>query len=678
MGRSRRSSPAQQPKAVTAPPPPEKAEGFSSRSRWLGLAVVMAAVVLVYVNTLQNGFTIDDEMLIQQDIRIRSLKAILSFFVPPIEGPGTLTFGYRPIRELTYAIDYQFSGLNPVGYHLTNLLLHGLASGLAFLLALHLLGSLLPALATGLLFAVHPVQTEAVAYVTGRKDELVVIFYLAGVLSFLSYRVHRSRPALVGVIASYLLALLSKESGITLPLTLLALDTALQPSSRRSWWNGLISSLRERRPLYLGLFATAALFGFYVAALSGASGQQEWWGGGIGPTLATSARIHLHYLGLLLFPATLSATYREGGFPVSNTILDPAGLLALALLAAIFFLLYRLARFSPLAAFGGLWVFITLLPVSQLIPHHVLLADRFLYLPCFGFALLAGALLAQLTPRIRNARLLYLGVALLLGLLAVRSVVRNRDWRDDFTLWAKTVQTSPGSAHAHAAFGELLRGRNRLEESEAQLQMALRIDPDNSRAHTGMGALLAMRGRPTDAERELLAATRLDPTLWTGHLELGRLYQQQGRWSEAETALKRAIRLNPRFDEAYLNLGLTHLGQGRPAEAEAAIRQAMAISPNSHDAHLAMGRLRLQAGRADEALAYFQEAVRLKADDPYAHNNLGVLYAQTGKVEQALAEFQAALRINPNFAEAKANLARLNGRQGEVGEAEPLRAQEQP
>lgn len=690
MGQSRRSLSARQPKAsgarrtvqaqsaVTVVPPPEKAEGFSSRSRWLGLAAVIAAVVLVYANALQNGFTMDDEILIQTDTRIRSLKEIPSLFAPPVpvKGVATMSFGYRPIRELTYAIDYQFSGLNPVGYHLTNLLLHGLASCLAFLLALRLLGSLLPALATGLIFAVHPVQTEAVAYVTGRKDALVAIFYLAGVLSFLSYRAHRSRLALAGVIVSYLLALLSKESGITLPLTLLALDAALQPSSRRPWWGSLAKSLGERRPLYLGLFATAALFGLYVATLSGASAQREWWGGGLGSTLATSARIHLHYLGLLLFPATLSASYQEGGFRVSSTILDPVGLLALALLAAIVFLFYRLARVSPLGAFGGLWIFITLLPVAQLIPHHVLLADRFLYLPCFGFALLAGALLAQLTPRVRAAHLLYIGVALLLVVLAVRSAVRNRDWRDNFTLWAKTVQTSPGSARAHANFGEMLRKRNRLDEADAHFQMALRIDPDQSQARVGMGALLAMRGRLTDAERELRAAVRLDPTFWIGFLELGRLYLQQGRWSEAEAALKRAVRLNPRFWEAYLNLGLAYLGQGRPAEAEAPIGQAIAIKPDAHDAHLALGRLRLQAGRADEAIAHFQEAVRLKADNPYAHNNLGVLYAQMGKIEQAMAEFQAALRINPNFAEAQANLARLNGRRGAVGEADPLPAQE--
>ncbi|MDD5559214.1 tetratricopeptide repeat protein [Candidatus Methylomirabilis sp.] len=641
-----------------------------------------AAAAAIYANALGNGFVGDDYPMILRDPRIRDLKNIPSFFIPPVASTHEViaTYGYRVTIEIAHTIDYWLFGLEPWGYHATNILFHIVASTLAFLIATRLLGKLLPALFVGLLFAVHPSQTEAVAYVTGRNDELYSIFYLAGFYSFLRYREQPSRHYLIGLVSAFVLSLLSKEAGVTLPLTLLVFDSIMgltfedhrQGPTLRDWRQSLRASWYRFRPLYLMCFFLAGIFAYYVVAYSAASGKKEFWGGGLGPTLLTSARIHLHHMMLVLFPATLSADYSYNAFPVSSTIFDPVGLITVVAVATILYGLIRLARVSRVATFGGLWFFITLLPVSQLVPHHILMADRHLYLPSFGLFLMAGVLVDRLHEHGRARQLLYTCTAAVLLILSARTVVRNRDWRDDFTLSSKTVQTSPQSALAHVALGEILRRRGRLDQAEREFRTALGIHPSEPKAHAGMGALLAMRKQWAEAERELKMAMELNPLSDYGHLELGRLYQLQDRWTEAEAELKRAVQLWPNFDEAHLNLGLVYLNQGRLAEAEREVWTALEITPRLADAHLALGRIALQGGRTDEALAHFQTSVKLKPDNAFARNNLGVLYIQMGQIEPALEEFQAALRITPNFVEARDNLCRLYLRQGRVANAEAL------
>jgi len=649
------------------------------RRRWLGVGLVAVVAIAVYANSLENRFIGDDGQLIRRNVGIRDPRNLLTVFVPPIEAPGVSTAGYRPIRHLTYAIDYHLFGLKPLGYHASNIAYHILASTLVLLIATRLLGEGLPALFAALLFAAHPVQTEVVAAVSGRKDELVTIFYLAGFYAFLRYREQPDRRYLIGVALTFLLALLSKESGITLPLSLMAFDTAMGlafPDGQRgtvvrSWWRSLRASWRRFRLLYSALFLLAAGFGYYVAAYSAASARNALWGGGFGPTILTSARIYLHYITLLLFPATLSATYATAPL-VSNSILDPRGLAAVACVVAILYGVIRLARSSRIASFGGLWFFITLLPVSQLVPHHILVADRHLYLPSFGPFLMAGALFARLQERVRIRRFVYASAAILLLILSIRTVVRNRDWRDGLTLWSKTVQTAPQSPRAHAAFGDLLRRRGRLEEAEREFRTALQLDPNEVRGHVGAGALFADRRQWAEAEQALRTAVRLGPTFVHGYLELGRLYQLQGRWTEAEQALSTAIRLAPTFDQALLNLGLVYAAQGRLADAERAVRASLEISPRSGPAHLALGRILIKSGRLEDARTHLERAMRLERESAFVQNTLGVLYMQMSQPEQALESFRSAVRIDPDLAEARTNLARLYLRQGKAPEAEQL------
>ena len=671
------AGPARVPRGLARLLPTAVVECLNGRRWWVALCCVAIAVCAVYANSLQNDFVIDDTQLIVKDPRIRSLRNIPQFFIPPLEAQFADTKGFRVIRSITYALDYQAYGLNPRGYHATNVLLHALAASVAFLIAGRLLATLLPALFVALLFAVHPVQTEAVSYIAGRKDVLCAIFYLAGFYSFMRYRDAPSLRHLAGILVAFLLAILSKESGITFPLTLLIFDSIMGiPPRKTRWdaglldvWSSVRGSWRRFWRLYLGLFLVAAIFSAYVVLWSGASARKEFWGGGFGPTVLTSARIYLHYVKLLLFPLTLSATY---AFPVSTTLFDPIGLVALAAVAAILYGLTRLVRISPIAVFGGLWFFITLLPVSQLVPHHILVADRHLYLPSFGFALLAGVLVKRLRADERTRRVVYPCAAALLLVLSLRTVFRNRDWRDQLTLWSKTVETAPRSARAHATLGELLRRSGRLDEAEREFQTALSIEPGDSRALVGIGALQANRGEWSQAEQTLIGAIRNDPALAHAYLQLGHVYQHLARWDAAEQALKAAEALDRNSPEVRLNLALVYLAQEKIADAEPRVLKALELSPQSSGAHLAMGRILLSRGRTDEAMAYFRTAADLGGGNAYAYNNLGALLMQRGQVAQAIEAFRSAVRIKPDLKEPWDNLVRAYARLGRLPDAERL------
>jgi len=537
----------------------------------IGALVLVLAVVLVYANALQGGFVFDDHTLVLTRTPLRDPEAFASIFW----AKHAARLGYRPLRAASYWLDYRLFGLEPWGYHLTNLLLHAAASLAAYVVALRLL-PFKAALLAALLFAIHPIQTESVTYISGRRDLLSGLFVLLGFYAFLRYRSDGGRHWLGASALAYVFGLLSKEMAVTLPFLCLAYDAATGADTG-GFLRGAITALRRRWWLYLPPALLGVAFGVYTVIRAHASRQTEYYGGGLDMTILTMARVITHYLKLLLFPATLSADYSYNAFPVTESWADPQAWLALLVLALLAWGLARLVSTYQVAAFGGLWFFIMLLPVAQLIPHHELMAEHYLYLPSLGLFLAAGAVAGALPEKGRLA-VAGFGVCLLaLILLGARTVVRNQDWRDDLTLWTKTVQTAPQAARARDNLGRAYIRRGLDAQAEPQFEEAVRIKPDEPRFHDNLGLALFRRGKLADAESQL----------------------------------REAIRGNPRLVSAHMNLGLTLLNEGQPHEAEAEFQEALRIRPTVAMAWDYLGRIRMQAGRLDEAEKMLREAVRL-------------------------------------------------------------------
>lgn len=355
---------------------------------------------------MPNEFVFDDLGLIAKSRSIRDL-----WNIPTLLGlHGDVA--YRPLRTVSHAIDYSLFGLNPAGYRTVNIALHIFNSALVFSLFRTLLRNPRPALLAAILFAVHPVQTESVAYISGRRDLLFSLFYLLGFTWYIRYR-ETDRPrylVLTGV--GYLLSLLSKEMGITLPVLCVCYDVIRSmpaegvTGSATSWRalaEGARAAIRHNGRLYAVAAGGLLSLVVYYVFLANPSQQREMYGGGVWPTLLTSARIFAHYLKLLVFPLTLNADYSYNAFPISYSITEAKVILAVIILGGTWWGLYRLLSLDRWAAFGGLWFFVTLLPVSQIVPHHEIAAEHYLYLPSAGVFLMGGALLERiLTPQRRQ------------------------------------------------------------------------------------------------------------------------------------------------------------------------------------------------------------------------------------------------------------------------------------
>ena len=352
----------------------------------------------IYANSLRNGFVFDDLGLVVQNPTIRDIRQL----------PGILGLAghaaYRPLRTASYAIDYYFFGLNPAGYHAVNILIHIVNGSLVFLTFRALVNRPWPALLAAILFIVHPIQADSVTYVSGRRDLIFTLFYLLGFYAFVRYRGAGQYRYLLLAAISYLLSLLSKEMAITLPLLcfcydfILSLPVLNRPTTLSRWqalWEGFRTVIRRHKWLYPPLAAVVVFLAGYFIFFVNPSLQRKMWGGGLWPTLLTSARIFAHYLKLLVFPITLNADYSYNAFPISYSLAEPRVIFALIVLVAAWWGIYRLLAEHRWAAFGGLWFFITLLPVSQIIPHHELLAEHYLYLPSAGVFLAAGLLLER-------------------------------------------------------------------------------------------------------------------------------------------------------------------------------------------------------------------------------------------------------------------------------------------
>ncbi len=653
---------------------PQHAVGETGAHPWWArtrYAVLLLALLagLVYANSLPNDFVFDDKGLVVKKHQIRSFDQVPRVFMKKSKA------GYRPLRTASYAIDYAFFGLNPTGFRGFNIFYHALNGSLLFVILRTLLGQPRPALLAAILFIVHPIQTDSVAYISGRRDLLFTLFYLIGFYGFIRYRMtDRLRYlSLAGV--SYVLSLLCKEMAVTLPLLCFCYDlfqslpaaTVQRPVSS-SWQQlreGMRSLLQRHKWFWLTtgvVFVSVAWYHAFVVA-GQVTRQQVMWGGGLGPTLLTVTRIFTRYLILLAFPFILNADYSYNAFPISRTLADPRVLSALVVLGAVGWGIFYLLRRNPMAAFGGLWFFVTLLPVSQIIPHHEMMAEHYLYLPSAGVFLAATVLLEPLFSMNSRAPVISRGVLVVLLLLGIRTVLRNRDWKDDLTLWTKTVRTVPESARARTNLGEIHMRKGRLTEALRQFIEAARIKPDDPVNHDNLGAVLLSLGRLDEAERAFREATRTSASFPSAKANLGVLHLSRGQLDEAERELQEALRTRRlsgvRRARALNNLGIVLAMKGRTEEAKSRFARAVRRDPTYADARANLGKIHLEQGMLREATIELAEATRLKGSDPKFHHLLGEAYYLQGMKELAAIELARALALRSDFPRAKRLLEKI-------------------
>ncbi len=711
------------------------AGGGGAPRRWPVILMLAILCILLYGNSLQNDFAFDDKPLIVKNKAIRSLGNIPDIL--GISDPRNFIRGliggvnYRPIRVVSFTIDYFFSGTSSVAFHVFNIIYHLLTAWVVFLVVMRLMdpasGWIVPsgggskilafrtAMFTAILFAVHPIQTNAVTYISGRRDVLSTLFYMLGLLYFLKFREAQLKEnetakgnrvmyfALVCVL--FLLAVMTKEMTLTLPAVFFIVDFTREFPKQRGgsvWMDILRSSgrvFRQHRVFYYPFIFISLLTGMYYIFFRGASNKViagwEWWGGSALNNFLTVATVLVYYIKLLFFPVVLSADYSYNAYPIAESPWEPRVLFSLVVLLILAIMVLRWLRRTRVMAFGLIWFFVTLLPVSQIIPHHELLAEHYLYLPSIGFFMLLGWIVATRISNASNNRgalfSSYAVLVLLVALWSGRTIMRNPDWRSDKVLWAKTVQTVPNSFRAQFNMGNLLRQEGSLYRALNYFNRALKIRPDDARALNNIGAIYDRMGLKDRAFEQYRKALLADPEYAAACNNIGGYYILRGEIDKAIYYISKSTRLLSNFVEGRLNLAiaygkkyyteeaLKHFDIALEMDPENAkiyyyrglffdsieehalarrdMRLALLHDPNLPLPHLKLGEMYVAEEKMDEAAREFQDVVRLEPRIPQAHVNLGNIYADRGEVERAIYHFRTALDINPNQAAAHKGMA---------------------
>jgi Flp pilus assembly protein TadD len=594
-----------------------------NRERWQSLAVFAIACGL-YCNTLPNEFTNwDDPILVINNARVRSFD--VAAILTPQAGHT-----YQSVRELCYALIHSVAGLRPAAYHITNLLLHAVASVLLLAGLTRLVDNRRVAFFATLLFVVHPVNVEAVAWISSLKYVLLSTFSFAALLMHL-------RSSQIWAVTFAVLALLSSPFAITLPVLFLLVDYCRAPEVdprvvlRRCW--------RAHLPTLIGFSVLSLIL---ARALFGGEGGPGLAGahieGRADLTLFTMLRVLTDYAINLALPLWLNAKYPNA---LVADLFHPKVLVAILGLAAVFWFAWREARSGnkrPLLCFG--WAMIAWAPVSNIVPISTTMADRYLYLPAVGLFLgLALALDWTLRSRRLPVKPLYSVSVFLLLILSGLTLRRNTVWRSSFTLWADSLARSESNPTALRGMGNALLEADRDDEAIVYLKRAVQLFEPFPDAHQSLGSYYVRRRDCPNARRHLERALELRSDIAETHSNLGICQAQTGDPVAAIRSFRRAIELLPIRAEFYINLGaaLRATGQVDAAVAEFAKGAEMANDARAYvDAGLTLGRVRRDA----EALPYFEKALALQPQEPRFHKHLGISLANLGQLrraEQALA-----------------------------------------
>lgn len=550
---------------------------------------------------------------------------------------ATHASNWHPLTWLSHMLDVQIFGLNAGAHHLVNAALHAVNAALVYAVLRRLTGLRGRSLCVALLFAVHPLHVESVAWVAERKDLLSTLF---GLLSLWAWAAYVRRPRWHGyalVALCFALSLLAKPMWVTLPAILLVLD--FWPFAR-----GL--RVVEKLPLLaLSLASSAATALAQRSSITDLSLP-------IALRLENVAVAYARYVAKTFWPWPLSLhyPYPTGGIPGWQVGA------AVVLLAAITLVAARRARTAPWILAGWLWFLGTLVPVIGIVQVGTQsMADRYTYLPLLGLFIAVVWTVAEAFPR----GAVPVAAAASAALCAVTSVQLSY-WSGSERLFRRGSVVEPEDATLHAALSDWLRHTGRLEEALFEQSEAARLDPHRPALWNNLAALEADLHRLDDAVRDVSRAIEEDADYAKAWDNLGHFELQRGNVPQAAAALQRAVRLAPDDALAHEHFGTALLKLGRSGQGIAELHAAVGIDPTLASAWTTLGIAEQSQGRAAEAQEAFRGAVRANPRSAMAWRNLGLALAMDGRRADAAAAFAEALRLRPGDADIARRLAEVD------------------
>jgi tetratricopeptide (TPR) repeat protein len=655
--------------------------------------VIALLGIIVYSNTFDAPFVFDDSMFITENPTVKDSGYFTSAadkerlsYVPDV------VRGYLKTRWVVYLsfwANHRVDGLNVRGYHAVNLTIHIINSLLVYALVVSMFRTPMLrfsrlkdraghiGLFSALLFAAHPLQTEAVTYITQRFGELAAMFCLISIVAYVRSRLSEGKASRLLFYAlsffSAVLAMESKENAFTLPLAILLFEFmffAGHAGRRVLSLVPLILTMVIIPVQHLGMQE-----GGLASSLEGATRLQTDMPRS--DYLLTQSRVVVTYIRLFLLPVNQNLDY---DYPIYGSLLDPQVLLSFLLLLGVFgYGVYALlrSRGAPelrVVAFGVFWFFLALSVESGVIPISELIFEYRLYLPSVGAISALVVSLYCLAERVEKGggfagKAMVPALVAVVLLFSVAAFARNGVWTDGSRLWGDVVKKSPNKERGFNNLGLWYSEKHMFDEAEANFQRALLLNPEYPLAHNNIARIYVEGGELDMASEHLEKAIELDPDYYNAYYTLGNLYIDMGRAKEAIEHLEAALRRNPYYANAQNNLGLALLRTGNAEEAIEHFRAALSIDPGLLEALNNLGTAYMASGRLEEAIEQLNEILAANPDFPDAYYSLGVAFMKQGRYDMAVKNLQSLLRLRPGDSEAWYNLARLSLANGNVDKA---------
>ena len=624
---------------------------------WLVPLAIAIAVLIAFLPALHDGFvSLDDRRNFLENEAYRGLGAAQLRWM----WTTTLMGHYIPLSWMTLGLDYVLWGMNPTGYHLTSVVLHAANAVLLYFVARRVLRASSPsvfaddtphlivaAAAASLLFAVHPLRVESVAWVTERRDVLSCLFFLASIIAYLrSIDIGRGRWywAAIGL---FVCSVLSKATSMTLPAVLLVLN--VYPLKRLGSAIGWRSHAARRVYLEILPFAAVAVAAATVSVLVLHPPEQL----PLLAKIAVSAYSLVFYLWKTVAPVRLSPMYE---LPDKVDPLAGHFVAAYVIIVAVGIFFWMLRRTRPGFVTTVVSFVIITMPMLGIVQNGPqIAADRYTYYaaPAITIAL-AGWLFSF--DRLRGLTSACLVVVLLgLGTLTWN---QTQIWRDSTTLWTHVLDVDQTSSFANVGLAMLAYDRGDMDGAIQHYRRAVELRPTYDEGFNNLGNALAREGKIGEAIEQYRHAISLNPKLAEAHNGLGSALVQQGDVAEAIDQYRQALALKPDYAEAHNNLGVAISRSGDVSSAMEHYQRALAIDSTYADAHTNWGNALVRLGKPGLAVPQYEAALRLHPENADVLRNLGVALAQQGKMGEAAVEFRRALTLRPEDRELQAYLAR--------------------
>ena len=675
------------------------------------LITIVVVSALIYLYTLGNDFAYDDKFTITNNYLIRSWHKILTIFTNDyFTSSGELS--YRPVVTLSYFIDYFFWHLNPLGYHLTNLLLHSLNAVLLFFLFTSICWNFKPSavkmphsvqhdsichserreecyikvlsgepdkesksffsqnaevpvlrvqtiktsvpFTASLIFCIYPILTEAVNAISYREDIMAATFYFAAFLFYL--KTHQRQSVLwYGIsLLCYFLGLFSKEMAITFPILIGLYDVM-------RYGKTLFTFKRIRYHIGYIIITVFYITLRFVFLHNPAESYIPYPQNSLWINFLTMSKVIASYIKLLFFPVHLNADYVV---PNTSSPGELSFVLSFLLIVSVIVITYRLFFYSKALFFSILWFFVTLLPVLNIIPIENIMAERYLYIPLVGFCILGGQLLSLIPGSGLKSDILTSWsfpfiISIILTGFCWQTCNRAKIWFDDLSLWSTTVIDSPQSSRAHNNLGVLYKKMGFIDAAMKEYNTAIQIRPDYSEAHGNIANVYMNKGLSI-LDKRVLSKT-FD--------NLAKAYVDEGHLKNAIAEYKKSIEISPFNETAHFNLGVTYGKIGLTNEAEIEYKNVIQINDNNPHAHNNLGNIYEDRNLLDNAMAEYKLSASIDQGSAITHNNMGNVYVKKGLLDEAIMEYKLATTCDPKGVIYHENLGNTYTKKGLIEEA---------